>query len=131
MRRNLLGSAVVALLVLGGTAAGEEGTPIEALGLPEAVATLDAACASSPTMKAMFDATEGDGTLARSEICACVVEVLGPQLTIADAGMLARELQGTLTPDEREAYANTKRLGELAESGFSECQARTGHFTTD
>lgn len=131
MAPRLTGTAIVALLLLGSSAAAEEGTPVEALGMPEAVATLDAACASSPTMKAMYDATEGDGTLARTEVCACIVEVLGPQLTLADAEMLARELQGLLTSEERNAYANTERLGELAETGFSECQERTGHYTVD
>ncbi len=130
MRLGVLEMLVVAPLLIG-VADAEEALPVEALGLPEAVETLAAACAGSPTLKAMFDATEGDGTLARTEICACIVEDLGPQITLADAQMLARELQGTLTMEEREAYANTERLGEITEESFSGCQEQTGHFTTD
>lgn len=130
MRVGLLPLLFVVPL-LTGFAHAEEAIPVEALGLPEAIETLAAACAGSPTLKAMYDATEGDGTLARTEICACIVDDLGPQLTLADAQMLARELQGTLTSDEREAYANTVHLGEITETSFSACQERTGHFTTD
>ncbi|MBK8083519.1 MAG: hypothetical protein IPK28_06540 [Devosia sp.] len=132
MQAGFLKSSLLALLLMTSTTAfAEEATPVEALGRPEAIATLAAACAESPTLKAMFDATEGDGTLARTEVCACLVEDLGPQITLADAEMLARQLQGTLSLDEREAYANTAHLGEITETSFSRCQGQTGHFTTD
>lgn len=105
--------------------------PSDALGLPESAEILSAACLVSPGMKAMFDATEGDGTAARIDVCGCLVEVLGPQITLADARILARELDGSLTNEDREGYANGEQLGTIAEAGFVTCQQRTNHFTTD
>lgn len=131
MALRLTGVVIVALLLLGGRVTAEEVAAVEALGLPEAVDLLATACAGSPMMKVMFDAAEGDGTVAVAEVCACVVEVVGPRITLADAEMLAAELGGTMTPEARAAYANAERLGEIAETGFTQCQDRTGHHTVD
>lgn len=123
--------AIAVLLPLSPVLAQDAAAPVDALGLPESAEILSAACLVSPGMKAMFDATEGDGTAARIEVCGCLVEVLGPQITLEDAGMLSRELAGTLSAEERDGYQRTEQLGEIAEAGFETCQERTNHFTTD
>jgi len=116
-----------ALLLLTGAALAQG----EAMGTAEATALLDTACRASEQMAAMLGATGADPATAREAMCGCLVEVLGPQITFADAEMLAAELSGTLTDEARAGYADTERLGEVAEAGFGQCQERTGYLTTD
>lgn len=104
---------------------------VEAMGTTEGTALLDSSCRASEQMAAMLGAIGADPATARDTMCSCLVEVLGPQITFADAEMLAAELSGTLTSQARADYANTQKLGEIAEAGFGQCQERTGLVTVD
>lgn len=104
---------------------------VEAIGTAEGTALLDTSCRASEQMAAMLGATGADPVTARDTMCGCLVEVLGPQITFADAEMLASELSGTLTNEARTGYANTEHLGEIAEAAFGQCQQSTGLVTVD
>lgn len=103
----------------------------EALGLPEATEALSTACRASEGMLAMMTAAAADGAAARMELCDCLVEVLGPQITLRESDLLARELSGTLSSEDRDGYENTEHLGEIAEGSFVACQARMGISVPD
>lgn len=123
--RSLLG--LCTMLMLTGVALAQ----VEAMGTAEGTALLDSSCRASEQMAAMLGAVGADPATARDTMCGCLVEVLGPQITFADAEMLAAELSGTLTSEARADYANTEKLGEIAEAGFGQCQERTGFVTVD
>lgn len=123
--RSLLG--LCAMLMLTGVALAQ----VEAMGTAEGTALLDSSCRASEQMAAMLGAVGADPATARDTMCGCLVEVLGPQITFADAEMLAAEFSGTLTSEARADYANTEKLGEIAEAGFGQCQERTGFVTVD
>lgn len=120
-------SSLCAILLLTGTALGQ----VEAIGSSEGTALLDRSCRASEQMAAMLGAVGADPATARDTMCGCLVEVLGPQITFADAEMLAAELSGRLSDEARLGYANAEHLGEIAEAAFGQCQQSTGYLAAD
>ena len=65
----------------------------------------------------------------RTNLCVCLSETLAPQITTADADMLATDLDGTATEQSRSDYPTYPSLSGMAGEVFDRCS--TGIVTVD
>lgn len=90
---------------------------------PADMARFDTACHSSEGLLAVIGGTPDEAAPLRTTLCQCLTTTLGPQISTADAEILAMDLDGTATLETRNAYPTYQQLTELAGTAFQGCFA--------
>ena len=83
----------------------------------------EAACHGSGGLLQVIGGTTEQATPIRTTLCDCLSVALGPQLTTADADILAQDLDGTATEASRAAHANYQEAESRAGAAFDSCFA--------
>jgi hypothetical protein len=82
----------------------------------------DAACTGS-AMLLQFMGDPEQAPAVRGEFCACLSIAVAPQVSTADADMLATDLDGTATETTRGGYPGYTQLANKAGAAFDSCHA--------
>ena len=83
----------------------------------------DAACSNSRTLLDVIGGTPAEATPLRATLCQCLVSTLAPQVSTADADVLAHDLDGTATDASRKAHAGYDTIAGIAGTAFGGCFA--------
>jgi hypothetical protein len=113
-------AALNTCLVAEGLADGEEP---QGPATPADMTKFDAACINSEGLLAVIGGTPEQAAPLRTTLCQCLTTTLGPQISTADADILAMDLDGTATLESRNAYATYQQLTEFAGTAFQGCFA--------
>lgn len=89
------------------------------------------ACLEGGRMEAMVGQAAQGALAATAQVCGCMVGQLSAQATAEDIDHLTRELLGTLSFDEKEAYLRKAELGAIAEPAFQACLAEAAVTVRD
>jgi hypothetical protein len=81
------------------------------------------ACMNSELILQSIGGTPEEATPLRTTLCQCLTTTLGPQVSTADADVLAQDLDGTATDESRNAHAGYQALTEVAGTAFNGCLA--------
>jgi hypothetical protein len=81
------------------------------------------ACLNSEGLLAVIGGTPEEAAPLRTTLCQCLTTTLGPQISTADAGVLAMDLDGTATETTRSAHPGYQQLTQVAGAAFEGCFA--------
>jgi hypothetical protein len=90
---------------------------------PADMSRFDAACLNSEGVLQVIGGAREDAAQLRPTLCQCLTGVLGPQISTADAQILAQDLEGIATEESRQAYPGYQQLSEIAGNAFNGCFA--------
>jgi hypothetical protein len=90
---------------------------------PADMSRFDAACMSSESVLQAIGGTAEEAAPLRTTLCQCLSSALGPQISTADAAILAQDLEGIATEESRQAYPGYPQLSEIAGNAFNGCFA--------
>ncbi len=90
---------------------------------PADMTRFNEACTSSQALLQSVGGTPEEAAPLRTTLCQCLATTLGPQVSTADADVLAKDLDGTATEETRSAYPGYQQLTELAGNAFNGCFA--------
>lgn len=83
----------------------------------------DLACTNSELLLGVIGGTPDEAAPLRSRLCECLVKTLAPQVTTADADILATDLDGTATAESHAAYEGYDAVAQTAGVAFDGCFA--------
>src|SRR5690606_31852062 len=87
------------------------------------MSAFDAACTNSTILLEIIGGSAEDAAPKRTELCACLVTALAPEISTDDAAVLAADLDGSATDESRSAYGRYEALSEVAGGAFDQCFA--------
>lgn len=90
---------------------------------PADMSTFDTACNASEGLLMVIGGEPEAAAPMRTTLCQCLVTTLGPQVSTADAAILAADLDGTASEESRQAYPGYQALADVARVAFQGCFA--------
>jgi hypothetical protein len=88
---------------------------------PADMTVFEQACHNSEGLLAVIGGTPDEAAPLRTTLCQCLSTTLGPQISTDDAGVLAKDLDGTATEATRNAHPGYQQLAQVAGAAFDGC----------